>query len=100
MIPGLRIRVFFFVGLSLAISGCPPEVAPTSPKTLHSDNPVAEASFKQARDEFFVGHREIAKQEFNDFLRLFPNDPLAWSAMVFLGRIALGDGNPDLARLV
>ena len=75
-------------------------MAPTSPKTVHSDNPVAEASFKQARDEFFEGHREIAKQEFNDFLRLFPNDPLSWSAMVFLGRIALGDGNPDLATVL
>ena len=81
----------------MAVSGCPPEVSPASPQTVHSDNPAAEASFKQARDMFLEGRREIAKQEFNDFLRLFPGDPLAWSAMVFLGRIALGDGNPDLA---
>ncbi len=90
-------KYLLLIGLSLAISGCPPNVAPASPKTVHSDNPVAEASFKQARDTFMEGRREIAKQEFNDFLRLFPGDPLAWSAMVFLGRIALGDGNPDLA---
>ncbi len=93
-------KYLLFVGLSLALSGCPPEVAPTSPKTVHSDNPAAEASFKQARDRFMKGHREIAKQEFNDFLRLFPGDPLAWSAMLFLGRIALGDGNPDLATVL
>ncbi len=75
-------------------------MSPASPKTVHSDNPAAEASFKQARDTFTEGHREIAKQEFNDFLRLFPGDPLAWSAMVFLGRIALEDKNPDLATVL
>jgi len=63
--------------------GAPPSVAPISADTLYQNG---------LRD-FNSGNYDLSKQEFSDYLKNFPTNPLAGNAQFYLGEISYAQEN-------
>jgi len=61
----------------------PPAVAPISADTLYQNG---------LRD-YNGGNYDLAKQEFSDYLKNFPTNPLAGNAQFYLGEVSFAQGN-------
>jgi tol-pal system protein YbgF len=61
----------------------PPTTAPISADTLYQNG---------LRD-YNGGNYDLAKQEFSDYLKNFPTNPLAGNAQFYLGEVAFAQGN-------
>jgi len=64
-------------------AGAPPATPPISADTLYQNG---------LRD-FNSGNYDLAKQEFTDYLKNFPTNPLAGNAQFYMGEIAFAQGN-------
>lgn len=64
-------------------SAPPPAMAPISADTLYQNG---------LRD-YNGGNYDLAKQEFSDYLKNFPTNPLAGNAQFYLGEVAFAQGN-------
>jgi ABC-type branched-subunit amino acid transport system substrate-binding protein/predicted negative regulator of RcsB-dependent stress response len=91
-------RIVFLT--SLLAFGCAstPKPLPSLPDV--SDDPVAEAEFRQARAAFEAGRLDDAKSAFESFVAARADDPLAGPASLLLARIELAQNRPQEARAI
>jgi ABC-type branched-subunit amino acid transport system substrate-binding protein len=81
-------------------AACGPSSGKLAPVGAVSKNPRAERAFEHARALFLAGELEQADSAFATFALDFSGDPLARSAIVFRGRIALERGDAQRARVL
>jgi ABC-type branched-subunit amino acid transport system substrate-binding protein len=87
------------IAVPLAVA-CGSGEKPLSPVDGASSNPRAERAFEAARALYYAGEYDQADSAFATFALDFSGDPLARSAIVFRGRIALLRDDPARARVL
>jgi branched-chain amino acid transport system substrate-binding protein len=86
-----QVQLYLFASLVLTATGCPqqPTIRPWHLPAITSDDPIAEAELREARELVERGAVEEAEKRFMAFLREHPKDPLIPIAQLGLGRILI-----------
>jgi ABC-type branched-subunit amino acid transport system substrate-binding protein len=80
------------------LTGCPSRFDPRAETVKASPNADADHAYRQARARLDIGDFRDAVEKFADFLKKYPDDPLAPSAKIGQARAEIGLGAPDKAR--
>lgn len=92
----MRALVGLFACVATLLTGCPHSSGQQdlgSLPSLTSDDPVAEADLRRAREAAEAGRSADAEREFRAFLEAHPADPLVPVARLGLGRVRLAAGD-------
>ena len=73
--------------------GTAPGTSPAGPGTSAGPPPSADVLYASARRDFDTGKYDLARQEFLDYLKYYPDTDLAGNAQFYLGEISYAQGN-------
>ncbi len=96
--PTARRALLILALLCSSLGGCPRPFDAAATPSVESKDPQANRAFRQAKQQFDDGSHVSAFRAFGAFLARFASDPLAPLARVYLGRIAVRQGNLAAAR--